>query len=119
MSAVLLNEREWYCPDCDVRLHTTAHANGTVTVLDHHGNTRTAPGDASTLQHRCRGMNLLVVPMLPVGTAAKHEAVEREDYEGGEDVQRDAEGRPVMATITTTDESQSATVYAPCAHQEV
>lgn len=65
--------------------------------------------------HTCRGLTGLAVPMVPEGTAAKVEAVEREDWIGSEQVQTDAEGRPVMAVVTTRDDGQDCTVYAPCA----
>jgi hypothetical protein len=53
--------------------------------------------------------------MVPAGTRAKVVAVEREDYIGSELVQTDADGRPVMAIVTTRDEGQDCTVLAPCA----
>jgi hypothetical protein len=57
----------------------------------------------------------LTAPMVPAGTKCKIEAVEREDFVGDEVVQRDGRGRPVMALITTRDDGQDATVYAPLA----
>jgi hypothetical protein len=53
--------------------------------------------------------------MVEAGTAAHVKAVERGDWVGREDVQTDAEGRPVMAVVTTRDEGQDCTVFAPCA----
>jgi hypothetical protein len=54
--------------------------------------------------------------MLPAGTRAKVEIVEREDYVGKEKVQLDPElGRPVMAVKTTRDDGQDVIVFAPTA----
>jgi hypothetical protein len=53
--------------------------------------------------------------MVPAGTKCKIEAHEREDYIGKEMVQTDGEDRPVMSVITTRDQGQDCTVYAPCA----
>lgn len=63
--------------------------------------------------HPCRGMKGLLVPMVPRGTKANLEVVEREDYIGSERVQTDGEGRPVMSVVTTRDDGQDCTVYAP------
>lgn len=60
-------------------------------------------------------MRGLVVPMVPAGTKAKLEIVERGDYVRDENVQTDTDGRPVQAVVTTRDEGQDCTVYAPCA----
>jgi hypothetical protein len=53
--------------------------------------------------------------MVPAGTRCKVEAVEREDYINGDLVQVDGRGRPVMSVITTRDDGQDCTVYAPTA----
>lgn len=53
--------------------------------------------------------------MVTEGTKAKVEAVEREDFIKNEDVQRDSEGRPIMSVITTRDDGQDCTIYAPTA----
>jgi hypothetical protein len=66
--------------------------------------------------HRCSGLAGLLVQMVPAGVKAKIEAVEREDWIGTEDVQYDGNGRPVMATVTTRDDGNDVTVYAPTAH---
>jgi len=66
--------------------------------------------------HRCPGLAGLSAPMVPAGTRAKVEAVEREDYIGAEDVQYDGNGRPIMAVVTTRDEGNDVAVYAPTAH---
>jgi len=97
MNAVMLApEHCWVCPNCtftDVTHETEVH----------------------TRFHACRGMYGLTAPMVPAGTKCKIEAVEREDFIGDEVVQRDGRGRPVMALITTRDDGQDATVYAPLA----
>lgn len=86
----------WSCPNC-----TTTDV--------------TAEARPHTRYHRCRGMRGLVVPLVPDGVRAKLEVVERGDYVRDEDVQVDGEGRPVMAVVTTRDDGQDCTVYAPCA----
>lgn len=95
---VLLNGQpsRWECPNCDLT----------------HVSAETRP---STPFHPCRGMRGLSTPMVPAGTRAKVTAVEREDYIGRESVQTDGEGRPVMAVVTTRDDGEDRTVYAPCA----
>ncbi len=65
--------------------------------------------------HPCRGMAGLMIPLVPAGQRCKVEAVEREDYIGDELVQTDGNGRPVMSVITTRDDGQDCTVYAPTA----
>jgi hypothetical protein len=59
-----------------------------------------------------------MVPLILVGTKAKVETVERQDYVGKELVQTDSEGNVIMATVVTRDEGQDCTVYAPCAVAE-
>jgi len=56
-----------------------------------------------------------MAPLVPEGTACKVEAVERGDYVGKELVQTDGRGRPVMAVVTTRDDGQDCTVFAPTA----
>lgn len=65
--------------------------------------------------HPCRGMAGLMTPLRPEGTKSKVEIVEREDYIGTEDVQVDGEGRPIMSVVTTRDDGQDCTIYAPVA----
>ncbi len=90
-------ERRWYCPNCpteDVTNEARPH----------------------TRFHACKGLRGLVAPMVPVGTRAKVEAHEREDYINGEAVQLDPErGRPVMSVVTTRDDGQDTAVFAPSA----
>lgn len=71
--------------------------------------------DGTTPHHRCREMAGLMVPLIPEGTRAKVEPVERGDYVGKELVQADGNGRPVMAVTVTRDDGQDCTVYAPAA----
>ncbi len=93
---ILRAEHHWVCPMC-----TATHV--THESLPH------------TPFHSCRGMRLLTVPFVPDGTNCKMVALERDDYIGRESVQTDAEGRPVMQVVTTRDEGQDCTVYAPSA----
>ena len=86
----------WYCPNCKQEA-------------------RTLEPKAHTRFHVCPALNGLTAPMVPMGTKAKVERVEREDYVGNDNVQTDAEGRPVMSIVTTRDEGQDAVVFAPAA----
>lgn len=97
MTRVLLNRR-WECPNCD---------SAAVTV------------DAKTPMHPCRRLAGLMTPLVPAGQKCKVEAVEREDYIGGELVQVDGNGRPVMAVVTTRDDGQDCRVLAPTAQGTV
>jgi hypothetical protein len=92
---LLATERRWYCPKCrleDVTNEPRPH----------------------TRFHPCRSLNGLATPMVETGTRAKIEVREREDYVGKEKV-RLHDGRPVMALITTRDDGQDVTVFAPTA----
>ncbi len=71
--------------------------------------------DAKTPMHPCRAVGGLMVPLVPEGTRGKIEAVERGDWVGRELVQTDADGRPVMAVVTTREDGQDCTVYPPTA----
>lgn len=93
---LLRREQRWQCPNCD--LEEVTH--------------EAAP---HTKFHACKGLRGLTAPMVPAGTKCKVEAKDREDYVGKELVQTDGEGRPVMSVITTRDQGQDCTVYAPCA----
>ena len=67
--------------------------------------------------HACAGLGGLTAPMIPEGSRVKVTAHEREDYIGAEDVQLDANGRPVMQLVTERpDGSNDVIVYAPTAH---
>jgi len=92
--------REWYCPKC--------HATNVTT--DMHG------GKPHTRFHTCPKLGFLTAPMLPVGVKGKLEARVREDYIGNEIVRLDANNRPVMSVVTTRDNGQDCTVYAPTAN---
>lgn len=99
MAGVILQppRRDWYCPECGL-------TDSTVEALPH------------TRFHACAKLRGLTAPMLPKGVAAKLEVKEREDYVGDEHVQLDPErGRPVMSIVTTRDDGQDVTVFAPLA----
>jgi hypothetical protein len=90
-------EQRWTCPNCPLE-QVTREAR------------------PHSRMHACRGLFGLTVPMVPAGTRCKIEAVEREDYINGECVQLAPEtGRPVMAAVTTREDGQDCTVYAPAA----
>lgn len=93
----VLAPTDWYCPSC-----------GFTGQLP--------PGAKQPAWHICPKLRMLSTPLLPVGTAGKHELREREDYVAGERVQLDPErGRPVMSLVTTRDEGTDAVVFAPTA----
>jgi hypothetical protein len=97
MTVPLLSaEHRWACPNCDAT-HVTREPR------------------PHTPFHPCRGLNGLSAPFIVAGTKAKVEAVERGDWIRNEDVQTDGEGRPVMSVVTTRDDGQDCTVYAPTA----
>ena len=97
MTVLLDATRRWYCPNCK--------AQSVTKVAKPH-----------TQFHTCLGLKGLTAPMVPVGTRAKVEAKEREDYVGKEDVRVDGEGRPIMSIITTREDgSNDVTVFAPTA----
>lgn len=74
------------------------------------------PGLGMSQMHACRGLRGLNAPLVPEGTDCAVEAIEREDYVNGELVQRDGEGRPVMAIITRYGDGRSdCAVLAPTA----
>ena len=102
--AVLLSvEKRWECPSC-----------GDQQV--------TRDPKVVALGHCCKALASLSVPYVQVHGlelrkhAARHRAVEREDYISGELVQTDGHGRPVMAVNTDyADGRNDCTVYAPTA----
>lgn len=58
----------------------------------------------------------MTVPMVPSGIKAKVTRREREDYIGDENVQLDADGRPVMSIAVEQDDGTTNTVvFAPTA----
>lgn len=97
MIPLLRTRRLWYCPQCkaeDVTYEARPHSRF----------------------HTCPKLRGLTAPMLPAGVKAKVELKEREDYVNGEQVQLDPElGRPVQSVITTRDNGQDTTVFAPAA----
>ena len=98
MTVSIVPVRRWACPNCsftDVTHEARPH----------------------TRYHTCPGLRGLTAPMVPAGSRVKVTAVEREDYVGTEQVQTDAEGRPVMAVVTERpDGSNDVTVFAPTAN---
>lgn len=92
---------EWYCPNCKMTARLPV------------------PTATQTHMHVCPKLRGLIAPLLPIGIAGKVVAVEREDYVGTEDVQTDANGRPVMSVVTTRDNGQDVAVFAPTAHARV
>lgn len=93
---LLRQEHRWQCPNCDF-------TDVTHEALPH------------TRFHNCRGLKGISAPMVPAGTRCKVEARQRDDYVGKELVQKDGEGRPIMSVVTTRDDGQDCTVYAPAA----
>jgi len=57
-------------------------------------------------------------PLVRDGVDCTLDVVERQDYVGREMVQTDADDRPIMAVVTTRDDGQDCTVYAPTAFAE-
>lgn len=97
MTDPVVLERHWGCPNCESKARTV---------------------DGKTPMHPCGGMAGLMVPLVPDGQRCKVEAVERGDYIAGELVQSDGNGRPVMSVVTTREDGQDCTVYAPAATAE-
>lgn len=95
MTVLLDGEQRWACPNCSHRDRTTGQGNRF---------------------HRCPGLRGLLAPMVLDGTEARVRAVEREDFVGGEDVQTDGDGRPVMAVKVTRADGEDVVVFAPTAH---
>lgn len=87
----------WECPNCPAR-DTTREAQ------------------IHTRFHSCSGLAGLTAPMVPEGIRVKVTAREREDYIGAEDVQYNANGRPVAQVITERDHGTDVIVFAPTAH---
>lgn len=99
MGGVLLRppSQDWECPNCPVVDRTTGQDNR---------------------WHSCAGLGGITAPMVPAGSGARVRALEREDYVGREaaSVQRDADGRPVMAVVTERpDGSNDVLVLVPTA----
>lgn len=102
MAAVILTlpPVHWVCPNCPVEAVT--------------------PGDTPNRYHQCSGLAGITAPMIPAGSLARVRAVEREDYVGGEIVQYDDNGCPIMCVITDRpDGSNDCAVLAPTANLKV
>lgn len=93
---LLQPEHHWVCPNC------------TFTDVTHEQNPHSR-------MHACRGLRGMTAPMVPDGTKCKVELQQREDYLNGDLVQYDSEGKTWTGCITTRDDGQDATVYAPTA----
>lgn len=96
MTLLLNTIRHWTCPNCGLAATTNEPK-------------------PHTKFHTCPKLRGLTAPMVPAGTKAKVVAHEREDYVGGERVQTDEAGRPVMSIVTTRDNGQDVAVLAPLA----
>lgn len=96
---ILKPEQRWECPNCDM----TDVTHFTIDQLQ-----------SRHRMHFCPGLKMLSAPYVPAGTRCKVEAVEREDYVGGETVTYDSENRPVMAIETTREDGNDVAVLAPC-----
>jgi hypothetical protein len=59
-----------------------------------------------------------MTPLVKEGAKVKIEVVERQDFVGRELVQTDEHGRPVMSVVTTRDDGQDCTVFAPTSFAE-
>jgi len=97
--------RRWQCPGCEFIFEDELE-------------------DESTPAHTCPELRGLTFPMVRVPgklielprNFTRVVAIERGDYENGENVQRDRDGRPVMAVHTErADGSHDTAVYAPSA----
>ena len=101
MTPLISTVNRWYCPACKAE------------------DTTTEPKPHSRF-HICPKLRYLSAPMVPVGTKAKVELREREDYINGDMVRLDPEqGRPVMSIVTTRDNGQDVAVFAPTATAKV
>jgi len=93
MTSPVILAQTWYCPNCVAGARTY---------------------DGKIPHHVCPKVGLMV-PLLREGQRSKLEFREREDMIAGDEVQYNANGRPIMSTVVTTDETQATTVYAPLA----
>jgi hypothetical protein len=67
------------------------------------------------LLHVCPGKAGFLMPMTQQGERVGVKTHEREDYIGNDIVRTDGEGRPIMATTITHDDSEDRLVYVPTA----
>lgn len=93
-------EQHWVCPNCNA-------ARVTFSLPD--------VGTTEGQYHFCPGLAGIIAPLVLDGVKCKVHTREREDYVGDELVQRDANGRPIMAVITTRSDSDDCMVLAPTA----
>jgi hypothetical protein len=95
--AVLLPPTVWVCANgCPVRDRT--------------------PGAVPNRFHSCPALGGLTSPLVAEGSQVRVRAVEREDYEGSQLVQKDTNGRPMQSVITDRpDGSNDIVVLAPTA----
>jgi len=96
----LQREQFWECPNCDLKDKTTEQK-------------------VHSRFHSCKGLKGLTAPMVPANTKCKVEAIERGDYIGREITRKDGDGRPIMSVITTRDDGQDCTVFAPQARGDI
>ena len=96
MIPLISSVTNWYCPNCKAT-------------------DQTREARPHSRFHTCPRLRGLTAPMVRVGTTAKVEAHERQDYVNGEKVQTDENGRPVMSVVTTRDDGQDVAVFAPTA----
>lgn len=101
--AVLLNVRqEWRCPNCGLEEIT-----------------RPLPPNAVRF-HPCPRLHMLKAPLVLAGTDCKVEAIEREDYLGGEVQRTGDDGKPYGGVRTVrADGSNDFAAYAPLAQARV
>lgn len=90
-------EHRWTCEHCTQRAVTREHG-------------------AHTRLHTCAGLGGITAPLVREGTRCRVTALEREDYVGGELVQRNQDGRPIMSVVTDyPDGRRDCVVLAPTA----
>lgn len=103
-NAVLLdnNPEDWYCPNCQLTDRVPAPLPATATRF-----------------HNCPGLHDLAAPMIRGGVDAKVEAIEREDYLGGDTQAMGSDGKVYMAVETTRVDGTDRAVNAGLAHGEM
>ena len=92
MGAILEPEHRWECPACDLQ------------EITHEAKPHTR-------MHQCAGALGMTVPMIPAGTRAKLELVERQDYVGRDLVDTAEDGKVYMSAVVTRDEGTDVAVY--------
>lgn len=91
---ILQPTHRWWCPYCpqtDITHEARPHSR----------------------MHVCPGRRGLSIAFIAVGTKAKVEIREPEDYVGNSIPRLDEAGRPVMSAVTTRDDGEDTVVYAP------